>query len=311
MRLPPAIFRYLPALFTAILFLPVMFILHIFILDKPAKTAPEASLPRVTPQIIKVLPHNSQHFTQGLFFHGGQLFESTGLHGRSVLARKSQNGASLAELPLPREYFGEGACSAHGNIYWLTWKAGICFIIDPDTLNIVNKFQYQGEGWGLTFDGQRLIRSDGTSTLHLHAQDGAPIGQINVMAESAPLTGINELEWLPEQELLLANIWFSPLVAIIKLPENQLQAGQLQESAEQESAGQVAQVIFWLDLRTLIPPGLPNEAVANGLAIAPNGQSLYLTGKLWPILYQIAWPQLPAPTTCPNYLRETKNLHWL
>lgn len=230
--------------------------------------------PRYQPQVLASYPHNSAHFTQGLFFYQGALYESTGLYGKSVLARKDPvSGKSLQEVPLGREYFGEGSCVAGGEIFVLTWKEGRAFVFNPDGLEKRSCFNYQGEGWGLTSDGQRLIRSDGSNRLYFYDFSGSLLGSVDVFADGKALTQLNELEYDPLSGLVLANIWYSPLVAAIH-PET-------------------GNVEYWLDLSSLVPPNLSDGAVPNGLALNPEDGSLWLTGKLWPIMYQIAWPPVP------------------
>lgn len=223
--------------------------------------------------------HNPEHFTQGLFFHGDYLYESTGLYGQSLLARiDPQTGRTLAQVELGGAYFGEGAVLAEGHIYVLTWQERTAFVFNPDSLKLEGWFAYSGEGWGLTYDGRRLIRSDGTNTLYFHGLDGKPQGTLAVYDHGEPVHNLNELEWVPEQNLILANIWGEGRIAAI-------------------DAGS-GKVSFWLDMADLVPPDLRGDGqyVPNGLALAPDGKTLWLTGKLWPVIFAVAWPpKIPSP----------------
>lgn len=238
----------------------------------------EAGLAETVPvyklQVAAEYPHNCVHFTQGLFFRQGLLYESVGLYGRSALHVKNPlDGRILRSCRLDERYFGEGAAEAWGRIYLLTWREETGFILDPDQLTIEGRFSYRGQGWGLTFDGWRLIRSNGGPFLFFHGPDGELQGLVLVAASGRPVYNLNELEWLPREKLVLANIWRANRVAAID-PYS-------------------GRVVFWLDLAAFNPfaSGLaPEDAVANGLALDPEGDFLWLTGKLWPKMYKVVWP---------------------
>ncbi len=234
---------------------------------------PESGAPTAKLSVLRSYAHNPEHFTQGLFFHGADLYESTGLYGQSLLARKDpQTGKTLRATDLGATYFGEGAVMAAGRVYVLTWREQTAFVFNPDSFKLEGWFTYAGEGWGLTYDGRRLIRSDGSNILHFHALDGTPQGELAVYDAGSPVTGLNELEWIPRQGLILANIWPTTRIAAIDA-----------------ASGKVA---FWLDVADLVPQNLRGNGqyVPNGLALAPDGQALWLTGKLWPVIYAVAWP---------------------
>lgn len=246
-------------------------VLALLLIAAPLAQAGEVPVIRLTP--LHAHPHNPEHFTQGLFFYAGDLYESTGLYGKSLLARKdSQTGQTLAQVDLGAAYFGEGAVLAGGRIYVLTWREHTAFVFNPDNLKLEGWFTYPGEGWGLTYDGRRLIRSDGSDTLYFHGLDGTPQGSLAVREAGRPVTRLNELEWIPGQNLILANIWGAERIAAIDA-----------------ASGEVA---FWLDLADLVPANLRGDGqyVANGIALAPDGKTLWLTGKLWPVMYEVIWP---------------------
>ena len=246
-------------------------ILAILLAAAPLAQALEAPVLRLEP--LREHPHNPEHFTQGLFFHAAALYESTGLYGKSRLARKDpQTGQTLAQTELGAGYFGEGATLAGGRIYVLTWQEHTAFVFNPDDFKLEGWFTYSGEGWGLTYDGRRLIRSDGSDTLYFHNLDGTPQGSLAVRDNGKPVARLNELEWIPGQNLILANIWRTERIAAIDATSGE--------------------VTFWLDLAALVPPDLRGDpqSVPNGIALAPDGRSLWLTGKLWPVIYEVAWP---------------------
>ena len=253
----------------------ILFLLcALLVVSAPSATAqPLASgAPLIKLEALRSHPHNPEHFTQGLFFYGDDLYESFGGYGESGLARKDpQTGRTLRQLEFSARYFAEGATMAGGSIYVLTWQEGVAFFLNPDSLEMEGWFNYPGEGWGLTYDGRRLIRSDGSNTLYFY-NAGQLQGTLDVYDGDQPVTHLNELEWLPEQKLILANVWRTERIAAID-PES----------------GRVA---FWLDMAALVPENLRGDIdyVPNGIAIAPDGKTLWLTGKCWPVIHEVAWP---------------------
>ena len=252
-----------------LLFLSLLFVTPIT--ARAQLLAPGAPLVKL--EALRSHPHNPEHFTQGLFFHGDDLYESFGLYGESGVARKDpQTGRTLRQIEFSARYFGEGATMAGGGIYVLTWQEHIAFVFNPDSLEIVGWFTYDGEGWGLTYDGRRLIRSDGSNTLYFYDLAGQLQGTLDVYDGDQPVARLNELEWLPEQKLILANVWRTERIAAID-PES-------------------GRVVLWLDLADLVPEDLRGDIdnVPNGIAIAPDGKTLWLTGKCWPVIHEVAWP---------------------
>lgn len=244
-----------------------------------------AAAPVLTPVILKTAPHASDCYSQGLFFFGGDLYESCGLYGKSSFARWSfpprMKAEPLRKRSFAKKYFAEGAAEAGGEIYVLTWREKTGFVLDPVTLMIKREFSFTGEGWGLAWDGKRFWRSDGGSRLYPHRiGDFAAEGQAVTVRDAGrdiEVSGLNELEWDDKNKLLLANIYGQDLVAAID-PSDGL-------------------VRFWLDARALralateaglTEGGHEMDTVLNGLALADDG--LWLTGKLWPAMYKIAWP---------------------
>ncbi|UQZ90009.1 glutaminyl-peptide cyclotransferase [Deltaproteobacteria bacterium Smac51] len=242
-----------------------------------------ASAGEIVPlSVTETQPHDARSYTQGLFFIGDYLYESSGLYGRSAFSRRRfPAGAVDASYSLPEEWFAEGSALAEGEIYLLTWKENTAVVLDPESLAVKRFLGYEGEGWGLTFDGERLWRSDGSNKLYPHkpgdfSPDGPPV---RVFFGRRSVGGLNELEWDPVHKVILANVYGLDYVAVIDPSEGC--------------------VLHWLDgrpLRVLAEKaGLETDAqtlntVLNGLALAPDGRSLWLTGKLWPEMYQVEWP---------------------
>ncbi len=248
-----------------------------------AGAAPLAAAPVLTLSLTGSRPHPPDHYTQGLFFLQGRLFESAGLYGRSSVTKWDfgSGGAPglLQKWSVPAEYFAEGATAANDELYLLTWREETGFVLDPATLMVKRRFSYLGEGWGLAWDGARLWRSDGSARLFPHRPgDFAPDGEpLTVRDEGREVPYLNEMEWDPETGLLLANVYGQDMVAAIDLADGRVR--------------------FWLDGRPLralarqhglVDTGRPMDTVLNGLAV--DGQSLWLAGKYWPRLYRAAWP---------------------
>ena len=259
----------------------VLLILIVAALGQAAPAAGEA--PVLPLSLLNSRPHQADSYTQGLFFYQGRLYESSGLYGRSAVSMWAFGlGASpepLKRAPLDDRYFAEGACQAEGDIYLLTWQERTGFILSAEDLGLKGRFGYEGQGWGLSFDGRKLWRSDGTARLFPHRPgDFGPDGDpLTVRDGGREVDQLNELEWDPATGLMLANVYGSDRVAAIDL-----------------SSGLVR---FWLEAaplrRLAVKDGLtetgnPLDTVLNGLAL--DGSSLWLTGKLWPRLYQVAWP---------------------
>ena len=242
--------------------------------------APPPSLPfsPATPRrgvrVVASHPHDPQAFTQGLLVHDGVLFESTGQEGRSGVRQvELETGRVLRRADIPAPLFGEGIAVLHGRLYFLTWKSQRGFVYDAATLAPVDSFSYQGEGWGLTTDGERLYMSDGTSAIRVVDPAGFRTERtIRVTEAGRPVHYLNELEWVNGE--LWANVWMTELVARID-----------------PSTGNV---VGWIDLAGLLTPDerrAPNGQalvdVTNGIAHDPATGRLLVTGKLWPRIFVV------------------------
>jgi glutamine cyclotransferase len=227
------------------------------------------SVPVYTYQVVNIYPHDRGAFTQGLVCEGGLLYEGTGLRGQSTLRLvELETGNVLKLRRLPVHLFGEGVAVLGDKIYQLTWQAQVGFVYDKDSFELLQEFSYPTEGWGLTHNGQRLIMSDGTSTLHfLDPETLQETGQVQVYDDSGPVVRLNELEYV--QGEIYANIWKTDRIARID--------------------PQTGQVTGWINLAGLLSPedrSLPVD-VLNGIAYDPQHDRLFVTGKLWPKLFEI------------------------
>jgi len=226
-------------------------------------------VPVYTYKIVNTYPHDQSAFTQGLAFENGVLYEGTGLYGKSSLRKVDlESGNVLQTYELPAQYFGEGITVFKDIIIQLTWKSKLGFIYDKNNFELLRNFTYATEGWGITQDGERLLMSDGTSTLHfLHPENFSASGHIEVYENSSPITGLNELEYVKGK--IFANVWPTDSVAIID-----------------PHSGQVS---GWIDLSGLLPSQYHSAPVdvLNGIAYDPANDRLFVTGKLWPWLFEI------------------------
>lgn len=221
-------------------------------------------------EVVHTYPHDPEAFTQGLIYVDGRMFESTGRFPSTVREVRLEDGQVLARTELDPELFGEGLTELDGRLYSLTWQGGQGFIWDPDSLGApIGGFRYEGEGWGLTTDGQSLILSDGTPVIRfLDPQSFEVTREITVTFRGQPVPRLNELEWVDGQ--ILANLWYQDLIARID-----------------PRTGEVVGVIDLTDLYPSDQRARPNHQVLNGIAWDAQGRRLFVTGKDWPSLYEI------------------------
>ncbi|HVS03768.1 MAG TPA: glutaminyl-peptide cyclotransferase, partial [Thermoanaerobaculia bacterium] len=163
----------------------------------PAATAASPPVERLRVRVVASYPHDPDAFTQGLLWHDGALYESTGRYGRSSLRLVDlATGVPQVQVPLPRDLFAEGLALAHGRLVQLTWLNGRALVWSLDGLTPVGEHRYRGEGWGLTFDGRSLVMSDGSAVLTFRdPQSFAVERRLKVRLEGRPLRALNELEW--------------------------------------------------------------------------------------------------------------------
>lgn len=273
-----------------------------------ADNAGAAAPPEVEQYRYKVIasyPHDRQAFTQGLVYENGVLYEGTGLYGQSTLAKRDlKTGAAVKTIHLARRNFGEGITIVPDpqnrwggdRIIQLTWRNNTGFVYRKDTFTLLKEFTYPTEGWGITYDGKRLIYSDGTAKLRfLDPNTFTETGRIDVRDRGRPVRGLNELEFIPDMThvaqppspvnseesppraeapqvnattgLIFANVWPTDHIVIID-PKTGRVTGRL-------------------DLASLHPHSDDSEDVLNGIAYLPESRHLLVTGKLWPRMYEI------------------------
>jgi glutaminyl-peptide cyclotransferase len=231
-----------------------------------------AQLPVEAAQILHTYPHDSGAFTEGLFWHKGLLYESTGLEGQSDIRQvRLETGAVVRRQAVPPDWFGEGIALAGERIYSLSWKNGMGAIWDATSLKRLGSFHYSGEGWGLATFGNRLVMSDGTPQLRIIAPQGfKEEKRITVLLNGKPLGNLNELEYM--QGELLANVWMTDYIARIDLKTGQV-LGLIDVSGLHKRAGDQG-----------------SNPVPNGIAWDAVHKRLFVTGKNWPFLFEIALP---------------------
>ena len=227
------------------------------------------SVARYTYDVLNVYPHDQDAFTQGLAFADGILYEGTGRRGESSLrVVELQSGDILKRVSLPDECFGEGISVCDDTIVQLTWKSGVGLVYDRNDLREIGSFPYDTEGWGITYDGERLIMSDGTSRLHFLDPATYTVEEVvKVVDGDSPVMQLNELEYI--NGLVFANVWKTDRIAIIAPTDGG--------------------VVGWLDLAGLLESqqAASGADVLNGIAYDSENDRLFVTGKLWPWLFEI------------------------
>jgi glutaminyl-peptide cyclotransferase len=229
---------------------------------------------RLRVEVLASRPHDPRAFTQGLLFADGALFESTGLEGRSSLRQVDPaSGEVVRSVDVPAPLFAEGIALAGGRIFQLTWRDGEARVYDPSSLRLIARHSYTGEGWGLAFDGRRLVMSDGTSTLWFRDPESFDVvSSVTVTLRGAPLAGLNELEHAGGA--VYANVWRTDRIVRIDPASGEV-------TAEIDASG------------LLTAEERVGADVLNGIAHDPARGVFYLTGKLWPRMFEVRF--VPAP----------------
>lgn len=236
----------------------------------PPPTPPVSKkAPQYGYEVVHVYPHDPEAFTQGLIFREGKILESTGQEGRSTLRSVDlDSGQVIKKVDVAPQYFAEGVTLLDGKLYQLTWQHQLGFIYDYLTFNKIGQFTYEGEGWGLTNDGSYLILSDGSSRLRfIDPSSFRVVRTITVTDDGKSIRDLNELEYINGE--IYANIWHDQRIATIN--------------------PQTGAVTAWIDLSGILrKTEAPNEeAVLNGIAVDETTGRLFVTGKLWPKLFEI------------------------
>ena len=223
-----------------------------------------------TMRIVGTRPHDETAFTQGFEFYGDRLFESRGLRGFSGLSEiNASDGEALRTISLAPEFFGEGIAIVGDTIIQLTWTSGKAFVYDIKTLSVVNQFEYEGEGWGLCFDGTSLYMSDGSDVLTLRDPETFVItGSLKVTSDLVSVNRLNELECVDDH--VYANMWQTDTIIAIDT-----------------SSGHVDRIIDASTLQTY--EGVSDANVLNGIAYIKASDSFLVTGKFWPLMFEVVF----------------------
>ncbi len=225
------------------------------------------SAPRITPTIVDSVSHPTDHFTQGFFFDGKELIESTGLYGKSGLYRRTLEGEVLDSIRLNPQFFGEGSTIIGENIFMVTWKAKKGFVIQRKPFKLVAEFAIPTEGWGITFWRDVLLMSNGSNKiLQFSPKDMSLKRTVDIKDDKYSISMLNELEVIGNT--LYANIWQTNLIAVIELP-----------------SGKVQKYLDFTDKVNDLRKKYPDMDVLNGIAY--DGKDLWITGKNWPQIYKI------------------------
>ena len=234
--------------------------LVIIVLSLFASSSVNAKVRQYKAQVVAEYPHDRTSYTQGLFFYDGQMYESTGLNGKSTFRKVDiRTGKALNRLNFDRRYFLEGSVEKDGNIYMLTWQNNVAFVYDAKTLKYKKSYSYPREGWGLTTDGKTLIASDGSANLYFLDDDLRTARKVTVRLNGRPVNDLNELEYIDGK--IWANVYLTDLIVIVNPADGNVEAT--------------------VDCSGLLPSRLryDDTDVLNGIAYNPQNGKIYLTGK--------------------------------
>jgi len=228
---------------------------------------PESTVQQLPLNIVATYPHDVQAFTEGLLFDRGALYESIGLTGHSAVRKvELKSGKVLLEHRLPADVFGEGLALLNGNLLQLTWKKELAYLYHPDDFKQIGMRHYSGEGWGLTSDGKSWISSNGSDTLTWRDEKTfAPQRTVQVTWNGNPVKNLNELEWI--DGAVWANVWYENWILQIDPRDGK--------------------VLSYIDISSIVPRSADAEDVANGIAYDRKEKRIFITGKRWPVLYEI------------------------
>jgi glutamine cyclotransferase len=242
---------------------------HPSLVGQASPRASANALPEYTFVLVRVFPHDTGAYTQGFAYRDGYLYEGTGRNGRSSLRKvRLETGEVIQQVDLEQEFFGEGITLVKNKVLQLTWKSGVGFVYDLNSFHLLRKFSYPGEGWGLATNDREIFMSDGTSEIRvLDTETLQEKRRLKVREGLTPIDQLNELEFVEGQ--IFANVWHSNRIARI--------------------SPQTGDVVGWIDLTGILSPvyRLDSEAVLNGIAYDPTQKRLFVTGKLWPNIYEI------------------------
>lgn len=231
---------------------------------------------KVNYRIVNEFPHDPEAFTQGLVYYNGFLFESTGQYGKSTVRKVDiETGKVLQINQLGQEFFGEGLAIYNSKLLQLTWKEQVGFIYDMESFSMLQKVYYDiKEGWGLTYDGNEFVLSDGTSRLYfMDPTYFTETGRLEIYDDKGMVPYLNELEYIDGR--IFANIWGKETIAVLD-PSN-------------------GKVTHYLDFSGSVPANIKNagDKVLNGIAYNPENGNLFITGKYWPVLFELEYSLEP------------------
>jgi glutaminyl-peptide cyclotransferase len=239
------------------------------LLGQPAPASHGSQPAQYTFKIVRTFPHDSSAFTQGLAYHDGFLYEGTGLKGHSSLRKvRLETGEVIQRIDLAPEFFAEGITVLKNQVIQLTWQSQSGFVYRLSDFQLLRRFAYSGEGWGLATDGREIFMSDGTPEIRVLDPDAlAEKRRFTVHDGNTRIKELNELEFVDSE--IFANVWQTDRIARIS-PQN-------------------GEVVGWIDLQGLLSPVYQLEpgAVLNGIAYDPARKRLFVTGKLWPKIFEI------------------------
>lgn len=240
-------------------------------------SAAQAAIPVYRFVVKNSYPHDTKAFTEGLFFKDGFMYESTGMKGHSSVRKvELATGKVVQQKDIPAEFFGEGIAELDGNLVSLTWQSQLGFVFDLKTFALKKRFSYPGEGWALTSNKHQLYMTDGTAYIRVLNPALEEVRRFQVTADGTPINQLNEIEWVDGE--LYANVWGTDVIARID-----------------PASGHV---VGWIDLSSLLAKdqrGTDNvDAVLNGIAYDSKRHRLFVTGKLWPKLFEIELVKVQA-----------------
>jgi len=244
-------------------------LLPVLAMAQSSKRVQPQRVPEYTYKVVREFPHDPSAFLQGLVYHDGFFYEGTGRYGESSLRKvRMETGEVVQRVNLPREYFGEGITISNDRVVQITWQSHIGFVYNLKDFSFLRQFSYPGEGWGLTTHGSEIYMSDGTPEIRV--LDGNTLEEkrrIKVHDSATPIQELNELEYVEGE--IFANIWHTDRIARI--------------------SPQTGKVLGWIDLTGLLSPVYrrDEEAVLKGIAYDPAKKRLFVTGKLWPKIFEI------------------------
>lgn len=236
-------------------------------------------IPVYTYEIVNTFKHDPKAFTEGLFFHNGFLYESTGQEGASSLRKvELESGKVVQKFDLPKESFGEGITKFGDKIYQLTWQEGVCRVFDAENFTLIKELRYQGDGWGMTNDGKNIIMTDSTHVIRfVDPETFQTVRTVPVFREDGkPLMNINELEYIKGE--IWANIWHSEIPDILGKPNYIVRIDP-----------NTGKILGWVDLHGISPDDVEHdpENTLNGIAYDEASDRIFVTGKDWKKLFEI------------------------